>query len=111
MKKPWHIRYYLERGSGIPMHPPLEPGGFLEEGLSYNKSSQVKNYSPGCIEQAPSRGHEASPQSGLGAGCMLFSNSKKLRGLGAHAQARRMINSLSLSVAGVSSFLSPPRSA
>ena len=29
-------------------------------------SSQVKNYSPGNIEQASSRGHEASPQSGLG---------------------------------------------
>jgi len=25
--------------------------------------SQVKNYSPGNMEQAPSRGHKASPQS------------------------------------------------
>ena len=29
---------------------------------------QVRNYSPGYMEQAPSRGHEASPQSGLGVG-------------------------------------------
>ena len=39
--------------------------------------SQVKNYSPGYMDQAPSRGHEASPQSGLGVGCKLFSSSKK----------------------------------
>ena len=31
-------------------------------------SSQVKNYSPGYMEQAPSRGHEASLQSGLDVG-------------------------------------------
>ena len=54
--------------------------------------SQVKdkNYSPGYMEQAPSRGHEASPQSGLGVGCMLCSSSKKLRGLSVSAQARRI---------------------
>ena len=74
-------------------------------------TSQVKNYSPGYMEQAPSRGHEASPQSGLGVGCKLCSSSKKLRGLSVRAQARRISISLSFSVAGVSSFLSPPRSA
>ena len=74
-------------------------------------SSQVKNYSPGYMEQAPSRGHKASPQSGLGVGCKLCSSSKKLRGLGVRAQARRISISLSFSVLGVSSFLSPPRSA
>ena len=42
---------------------------------------QVKNCSPGYVEQAPSRGHEASPQSGLGVGCKLCSSSKQLRGL------------------------------
>ena len=50
----------------------------------------VKNHSPGYMEQAPSRGHEASPQSGLGVGYKLFSSSKKLRGLSARAQARRI---------------------
>ena len=46
--------------------------------------------------QASSRGHEASPQSGLG--CKRCSSSKKLRGLGVRAQARRMSISLSFSV-------------
>jgi hypothetical protein len=32
------------------------------------KSSQVKNCSPGYMEQSPSRGHDASLQSGLGVG-------------------------------------------
>ena len=35
---------------------------------STRKSSQVKDYSPGNMEQVSSRGHEASPQSGLGVG-------------------------------------------
>jgi hypothetical protein len=73
--------------------------------------SQVKNYSPGYMDQAPSRGHGASPQSGLGVSCKLCSSSKKLRGLGVRAQARRIIISLLFSVAGVSPFLFPPRSA
>ena len=38
---------------------------------------QDKNYSPEYMEQAPSTGHEASPQSGLGVGCKLYSSSKK----------------------------------
>ena len=42
------------------------------------QSSQVKNYSPGNMEHASSRGHEASPQSGLGVGCKRCSSSKKL---------------------------------
>ena len=42
-----------------------------------HKSSQVNSYSPGYMEQAPSKGHEASPYSGLGVGCKLFSGSKK----------------------------------
>ena len=63
------------------------------------------------MEQAPSRGHEASPQSGLGVGCKRCSSSKKLRGLGVRAQARRISISLSFSVAFFfPSFLSPPRS-
>ena len=76
------------------------------------KGLKDRNYSPGYMEIAPSRGHEASPQSGLGAGCKLRTSSKKLRGLSARAQARRISISipLSFSVAGVSSFLSSPRS-
>ena len=42
------------------------------------------------MEQASSRGHEASPQSGLGVGCKRCSSSKKLRGLSVRAQARRI---------------------
>ena len=72
---------------------------------------QVKNYSPGYMEQAPSRGHEASPQSGLDVGCKLCSSSKKLRGLSARAQARRISTSLAFSAVGFSSFLYPPHSA
>ena len=63
------------------------------------------------MEQAPSRGHEASPQSGLGVGCKLCSSSKKLRGLSVRAQARRISMFLLFSVVGVSLFLSFPRSA
>ena len=55
------------------------------------RASQVKNYSPEYMEHAPSRGHEASPQSGLGVGCKLRSSGKKLRGLSARAQAWRGI--------------------
>ena len=51
------------------------------------------------MEQASSRGHEASPQSGLGVGCKRCSSSKKLRGLSVRAQARRISISLSFSVA------------
>ena len=46
---------------------------------------KVKDNSPGYMKQAPSRGHEASPQNGLGMGCRLCSSSKKLRGLGVRA--------------------------
>ena len=63
------------------------------------------------MEQAPSRDYEARPQSGLGVGRKLCSGSKKLRGLGVRAQARRIGIQLMFSVLGVSSFLSPPRSA
>ena len=56
---------------------------------------QVKKCSPGYVEQAPSRGHEASPQSGLSAGCMLCSSSSKLRELNVRAQAQRIRTSLS----------------
>ena len=63
------------------------------------------------MEKAPNRGHEASPQSGLGVGCKLCSSSKKLRGLTARAQARRISMPMLFSVLGVSSFLSSPRSA
>jgi len=38
-------------------------------------SSQVKNYSPGYMEQAPSRDHDARPQGGLGVGWKLCSRS------------------------------------
>ena len=58
------------------------------------------------MEQASSRGHEASPQGGLGVGCKLCFSSKKLRELNVRVQARRISISLSLSVAGVSSFQS-----
>ena len=52
------------------------------------------------MEQASSRGHEASPQSGLGVGCKQCSSSKKLLGgLSVRAQARRISISLSFSVA------------
>ena len=48
--------------------------------------ANIKNYSPGHMEQTPSRGHEANPQSGLGVGCKLCSSSKILRGLSVRAQ-------------------------
>ena len=48
-------------------------------------------------------------KSGLGVGCKLRSSSKKLCGLSAQAQARSISIYLSFSVAGISSFLSPPR--
>jgi len=64
----------------------------------------VKNYSPGYMEQAPSRGEEASPQSGLGVGCKLCSSSEKLGGLGLRAQTRRISIFPLLSVLGVSSL-------
>ena len=64
------------------------------------------------MEQASSRGHEASPQSGLGVGYKRCSSSKKLRGLSARVQARRISISLSFSVEFFfPSFLSHPRSA
>ena len=46
-----------------------EPGKF-SGGLA---GSQVKNYSPGCMEQAPSRGHEgqSAEQAGCGLGAVL----------------------------------------
>ena len=71
-----------------------EASGKAEQG-----KSQVRNYSPGYTGQAPSRGHEASPQSGLGVGCMLCSSSKKLRWRGVRSQTRRISTSLSFSVA------------
>ena len=39
--------------------------------------SQASNYSPGYMEQAPSRSHEASPQSGLGFGLQAFLQQQK----------------------------------
>ena len=42
--------------------------GTARDAERLGKAQKVKNYSPGHIEQAPSRGHEASPQSGLGVG-------------------------------------------
>ena len=79
--------------------------------LTTSGSSQVKNYCLGYMGQAPSRGHEASLQSGLRAGSMLCSCSRKLRGLSAHAQARRISSPPSFSVAGVSPFMYLLRSA
>ena len=70
--------------------------------------AKIKSYSPRYMEQAPIRGHEASPQSGLGVGCELFSSRKKLR---VRALARRIGTSHLFSVVGVSSYMSPPRSA
>ena len=68
----------------------------------------------GIMERASSRGHEASPQSGLGVGCKRHTSCKKLRGLQVHvrrhSRAQRIGISQSFSVAGVSSFLSTPRS-
>ena len=92
----------------------LKPGASifgLKLALRKHHSNQVTNYSPGYMEQAPSRGQGASPQSGLGADCKLFTSRNKPRGLGVRAQARRISTSLSFSVVGVSPFLSPPRSA
>jgi hypothetical protein len=43
--------------------------------------SKVKKYSPGCMEQAPNRGHEASPQSWMGVGCKLCPSSKSCVGI------------------------------
>ena len=71
---------------------------------------QVKS---GSMEQASSRGHETSPQNGLGVGCRRCpSTKKKLRGLGLRApQARCVCMPPSFPVAGASSLLSPTRSA
>ena len=44
------------------------------------------------MEQAPSRGHEASPQSELGVGCKLCSSSKKLRELRVHEETPKTEN-------------------
>ena len=52
-----------QRPAAVPAAPRLLGGG--PHPLS---SQEVKNYSPGNMEQAPCRGHEASPQSGLGVG-------------------------------------------
>ena len=60
------------------------------------------------MEQASSRGHGASPQSGLGVGCKRCSSSKKLRGLSVRAQARRISISFLFSVAFFFSPRSPP---
>ena len=62
----------------------------MYSGLAHRSASQVRNYSPGYIGQAPSRGHEASAQSGLGVGCKLRSSSKKLRGLSVGAAHKNM---------------------
>ena len=70
--------------------------------------SQVKNYSSRYMEQAPSRGRESSPH-WVRAAAVL--QQQKLRGLSARAQAWRINISPSFSALGVSSFLSPPRSA
>ena len=59
--------------------------------LSLFGKSGAGNYSPGYMEQAPSRGHGASPQIGLGVGCELCCSSKKLRGLIIRSRARRII--------------------
>ena len=69
--------------------------------------SGVKNYPPGYMEQAPSRGHKASPQIGLGVGCKLCFSSKQLRGLSARAQARRISIPLSFSVGVFLFYVSP----
>ena len=57
-----------------------------------SESSQVRNVSLGNMEQAPRRGHEARPQSGLVMDCKRFSSSKKLHGLDVRAQARRKLS-------------------
>ena len=63
------------------------------------------------MEQVPSRGHEVSPQGGLGVDCELRYCSKKLLRLSVRAQAWLISISLSFSVLGGSSFLSPSHSA
>ena len=67
-------------------------------GVDIFLNSGVKNYSPGYMEQEPRRGHEASPQIGLGVGCKLCSSSKKLCGLSARAQTRHIRMPLSRSL-------------
>lgn len=54
------------RGRHLPDGRSLLPTGAYRRGRG---ERQVKNYFPGNMEQASSRGHEASPQSGLGVGC------------------------------------------
>jgi hypothetical protein len=44
------------------------------------RECQFRNCSPGYMEQAPSRGHKASPHSGLGVGCGLCPSSKSCAG-------------------------------
>ena len=54
---------------------------------------KVKSHPPGYMEQAPSWGHVASPQSGLGVGWKLNPSSQQQKngmGLSVRAQARRI---------------------
>ena len=79
----------LELGGASPLSQPPRGGGLWVPvgGVvgPLSASSQARNCSPGYMEQAPSRGHEASPQSRMGAGCKLCSSSKQLRGLSIRA--------------------------
>ena len=65
------------RSSGSPCHLPCT--------LSLSQVKN-KNSSPKYMEQAPSRGHEASSQSGLDVGYKLRSSSSEPRGLSVRAQ-------------------------
>ena len=91
-ESPWALLLAAAIISAIPV-PLARPRKFLP-------AAKVKNYSPGYMEQAPSRSHEASLQSGLGVGCKLYSSSKNLYGLSLRAQARGISISLSFSVLG-----------
>jgi len=70
----------------------------LARSESSRRSGHFRNCYPKNMKQQPRRTREASPQSGLGGGCKRCSRSRKLRGLGLHAQARRTGISLSLTL-------------
>ena len=80
-----HLATTSSQGTGRPARDPVLLRR-TRQFLCQSNLSQVKNCSPGYTGQATNRSHEASPQSRLGAGWKLRSDSRKLRGLGVRAQ-------------------------
>ena len=69
-----------ERQKRASAEPATAEDKTVGRGRRDNRVKEVKNYSLGNMEQAPSRSNEASPQSGLGVGCKLCSSRKSCAG-------------------------------